>query len=452
MNFRRHFYLEKRRVVALLLLILLLCFLYFIHHWFKEKDRDRGERMMIEKVDDSIFVPRLEAFDPNEYTPIEWRALGFTQKQVNTIMKYKEVLGGKFTSKSQIKKCYAISEEKYFQLEPFLLLPDTEHRAENSSFTASSQNQRKKILLNRKFNPDDLSFEDWVRMGFSEAQAKSLLKYKGYLGGSFQSKEKFKESFVISDVVYKQLEPYLLLPEKSIKKTKETNVFEIHPFDPNILDVNGWKSLGFTEKQALSILKYKNNYLKGSFRSLEDIEKNFILKDKFENLRPYIRLNSETMLPAVQSPSIAISDIATHNISLESSKDEEKINFSQLDINQMTVKEFKSFGFSEKNALGIVGFRKALGGFVNKNQIFETYGIDREKAEKLISVAPLKVDEVQKYTLMDAPESWLKTHPYFKYHADKIIYYRISHNSEKKIWKTLKVKPEQEAKMKMYLR
>jgi hypothetical protein len=55
--------------------------------------------------------------------------------------------------------------------------------------------------------------------------------------------------------------------------------------------------------------------------------------------------------------------------------------------------------------------------------------------QKLISTAQLDPSGVPKYTLADAPEDWLKNHPYFKYSADKIIYYRISNPDDRKIWK-----------------
>ena len=80
------------------------------------------------------------------------------------------------------------------------------------------------------------------------------------------------------------------------------------------------------------------------------------------------------------------------------------------------------------------------------------YDIDRSLAEKLVLTSPLNPALVEKYTLADAPESWLKTHPYFRYSADKIIYYRISNPDEKKIWKFIKTKPEYERKMRMYLK
>ena len=63
---------------------------------------------------------------------------------------------------------------------------------------------------------------------------------------------------------------------------------------------------------------------------------------------------------------------------------------------------------------------------MNKQQILSTYNIDQYLVQKLISIAPLNISNVPRYSLVDAPEEWLKNHPYFKYSAEKIIFYRIS--------------------------
>lgn len=68
---------------------------------------------------------------------------------------------------------------------------------------------------------------------------------------------------------------------------------------------------------------------------------------------------------------------------------------------------------------------------MNKDQILTTYNIDKDLTQKLLIIAPLNSSNVVKYTLIDAPEEWLKNHPYFKYSADKIIFYRISQHDEK---------------------
>ena len=53
---------------------------------------------------------------------------------------------------------------------------------------------------------------------------------------------------------------------------------KLFKFDPNVLDQNGWEKLGFSEKQASSIIKYRSNY--GPFKKPEDVQKIYVISDK----------------------------------------------------------------------------------------------------------------------------------------------------------------------------
>lgn len=378
----------------------------------------------------------LSDFDPNLLDREQWQMLGFSEKQVSTILKYKDIVGGKFISKEQLKKCYAISDEKFRALESFIMLPENSGKA--PAFVYKNY-EKKSIAVAGKFNPDQYTVHDWMKMGFSDRQAEAILKYKKYLGGSFISKEKFKECFIISSENYVKLEPYLLLPTHTPESVKSPSgnyaskeKIRYRPFDPNSLDAEGWKAFGFSEKQAAIIINYRDRNLHGSFKNPEELQKCFVISaDKFQELKPYIRINP-------------VSD---------KTKDfkQEKTDFSKADLNTITFRQLLEFGLDEKSAGSIIGFRKKLGGFVNKKQILDTYNIDKEIVQKLVSTAQLDTSGIQKYTLTDAPEEWLKNHPYFKYSADKIIYYRISNPDDRKIWKFLKLKPEYEERMRWYI-
>ncbi|WP_228434769.1 helix-hairpin-helix domain-containing protein [Chryseobacterium defluvii] len=412
-------YYQKVALLGMLLIIL-----FGFQKYTGKKENFSGVQFISENA------PPLSDFDPNELDAQQWQSLGFSEKQAATILHYKELIGGKFISKAQLKKCYAIKAEKFEELNPYLMLPETTQEAR------VYKNQKQSLILSGKFNPDHISADRWIQMGFSEKQAEAILKYKKYLGGSFGSKEKLKECFIISEEHYRQLEPYLILPDKisgnsgpSNPYTVKTNI-QYKSFDPNILDIAGWQSLGFTQNQAKVIVNYRDKNLKGNFKSPEDLKKCFVISaEKFEELEPYIKIDPTAF--AVK---------------------QEKTDFSKTDLNAITFKQLLEFGLDEKSAGSMIGFRRKLGGFVNKQQILETYNIDKEQVEKLISICPLNATEVQKYTLLDAPEEWLKNHPYFKYSANKIIFYRISTPDEKKIWKLLKLKPEYETRMKLYLK
>ncbi len=371
-------------------------------------------------------------FNPNELNNEEWQKLGFSEAQTQTILKYKEVVGGKFISKEQLKKCYAISETKFKELEDFILLED--YAKEN---TFQKKSSSKKINISGKFNPDLLSQNDWVRMGFSEKQASAILKYKNYLGGSFVSKEKLKDCFMISDEQFRQMSPHLILPEKTPVHFSKTPQNNFQKFDPNTIDMSGWKLLGFSNKQAQAIINYRDKNLKGSFKTLEDIKKCYIIsEEKFKDLQPYIFFNPSHF----KNDSNNI--INTH----------QQTDFANIDLNKITFKQLVEFGFTEKAAGSFIGFRNKLGGFANTNQMLDTYNIDKDLMQKLINTAKFNSENITKYSLMEAPEEWLKSHPYFKYSADKIIFHRASLKNDADILKALKSKPEYETKMRWYLK
>lgn len=411
----------------------------------------------------------LQEFNPNELTEESWAKLGFTERQIATILKYKDVVGGNFTSKSQLKKCYAISPEKFDELEAYISLPENGSSTQKSYASGSYKSsgnypnsyktfKKKELVIPGKFNPDNFGVNDFVKMGFTENQANSILKYKNYLGGSFISKEKFKACFMISEENYRKMAPYLLLPESgsensaNFTKVQNKNIEKVKQsyqnFDPNTTDFEGWRKLGFSEKQAQVILNYRDRNLKGSFKNMEEIASCFVISpEKMEEMKPFIILNPENFKNASSK-----NQNKTYSSAPKSVSEESKTDFSKVDLNQITFKQMIEFGFDEKSAAMMLSFRKKLGGFVNTQQIIDTYEIDKDLAQKLIVISKLDNSKVSKYTLADAPEDWLKNHPYFKYSAEKIIYFRITAPNDKKIWKFIKVKPEYEAKMKLYVK
>ena len=68
-----------------------------------------------------------------------------------------------------------------------------------------------------RFNPNTVSVEDLMRLGFSEKQARSIDNYR-IKGGRFRRKEDFAKSFVVADSVYHRLEKYIDIPLLDINK------------------------------------------------------------------------------------------------------------------------------------------------------------------------------------------------------------------------------------------
>ncbi|KQR91089.1 hypothetical protein ASG01_14485 [Chryseobacterium sp. Leaf180] len=422
------------------LAIVLACLLAVKNIAGKEND----DFSTVKFISESGNSPTLSEFNPNSLDAEGWKNLGFSEKQSSTILKYKEIVGGEFTSKEQIKKCYVISDEKFRELEPLMLFSNSTLKTSFANYNPESSG---KLRIPGKFNPDKLSQSDWQKMGYSEKQVAAILKYKNYLGGSFVSKEKLRECFIISSEDWQQMEASVLLREKTPedfkKYSKESSFVKSKTvqsaFDPNVLDQKGWMNLGFSEKQAAVIVNYRDKNLRGSFKTLDDIKSCFVISpEKFEELKPFIRLNESTMNKNVAEKKPEIKNAQT--------------DFSKTDLNTITFKQLIEFGLDERSAGSIIGFRKKLGGFMNKNQILDTYNIDKDLVQKLLAIAPLDNSKVERHSLKTAPEEWLKNHPYFKYSADKIIFYRVNNPDDEKILKLLKQKPEYDTRMRLYMK
>ena len=81
---------------------------------------------------------------------------------------------------------------------------------------AVARGYRRKVE-NFRFNPNTVSGEDLQRLGFSEKQAASIVAYREK-GGRFRRKSDFAKSYVVSDSVYRRLEPYIDIPKTDINR------------------------------------------------------------------------------------------------------------------------------------------------------------------------------------------------------------------------------------------
>ena len=68
-------------------------------------------------------------FNPNTISKAQWKKLGFKDWQIKTIFNYKSK-GGSWKSKADVKKIYGLEEADYFNLEPYILLPETSTKKE----------------------------------------------------------------------------------------------------------------------------------------------------------------------------------------------------------------------------------------------------------------------------------------------------------------------------------
>lgn len=92
--------------------------------------------------------------------------------------------------------------------------------ADHSEVAKKMQAQSRKPQARRKaesfrFNPNEATLEEFMRLGFSEKQAQSIINYR-LKGGRFRRPSDFAKSYVVADSVYRRLEPYIDIPRVDI--------------------------------------------------------------------------------------------------------------------------------------------------------------------------------------------------------------------------------------------
>ncbi|CVK16891.1 Helix-hairpin-helix motif-containing protein [Apibacter mensalis] len=220
--------IKEQRIGVLVLLIIIFVVELIIHRelLFSSilESNDHVPFQFVEEIDYNVSKKKdnkykiIEAFNPTDYTLVDWQNLGFSKKQAYTIINYKAKIGGKFTYKEQLKSCYGISDEMYAKIFPYLLLPEKKSDVEKI-FAVKD----KKYQLN-PFDPNILEAKDWVKIGFSEKQAESIIKYRNAIGGKFKSKEDIKKCYVISSIKYHELEPLIKLPFHKVENRSNVKV------------------------------------------------------------------------------------------------------------------------------------------------------------------------------------------------------------------------------------
>lgn len=227
------------------------------------------------RVDYSITTQELTPFpfNPNNLPEEEWKKMGLSDKQIKSIKNY-ENKGGKFRSKEDFKKMYAISDEEYAILEPFINIPvDTLPKYPKNTYSK----------IDFKHDPIDLNKADTFDLrkipGIGVGLSRRIFNYRQKLGG-FYDKSQLFEVFGMDSARYQTVSPYISINNAEITKINinKATVKELikHPYIDYYI--------------AKSIVVYREE--KGAFKKIEELKEATLMYDElFNKLKNYITIN-----------------------------------------------------------------------------------------------------------------------------------------------------------------
>ncbi|PID89567.1 MAG: hypothetical protein CSA05_01530 [Bacteroidia bacterium] len=261
------------------------------------------------------------------------------------------------------------------------------------------------------FDPNTLDKEKWKLLGLTNKQIRTIENYR-QKGGRFVDKDDFKKIYGIRTKQFQLLKPYIDIKQtknkrrknkkfasyKDLKTEKTAPKHELFRFDPNQASKDTFLLLGLSEKQANTIINYRNKG--GKFVKPSDLLKiRRVSKQKINELLPYVRI--------AESPKKALPVF-------------------EVELNTADTAELKKIkGIGNYYAREIVWYRNKLGGYFNINQLLEIKKMRKKTFDKIKKYLKVDPEKIRKMNLNTIEIKDLTKHPYFDYSkAKKIVEYR----------------------------
>lgn len=239
-----------------------------------ETKRNNKKKTKSYKKKKHKFNPPKEKFNPNDYAKEDWEKLGLSEKQVESIEKYKS-LAGEFKTKKDVKKLYVINDQLYDLIEDKIDLPDSLKYDKPQDLT-DENNESEEVLLIELNTATEESLQQISGIGpyFSKQIIAQRKRFKGY-----RSLEQLKTIYNFSDDMYEQVSPFLTVDEEATEKINlnSTTIDELkaHPYIE-------WSV-------AKSIIDLRKRL--GEFSSTDELLKSVLVDLKLlKKLLPYIEV------------------------------------------------------------------------------------------------------------------------------------------------------------------
>lgn len=255
-----------------------------------------SESFSNKKLDNSV-KPTIEysSFNPNALKLKQGLDLGLSERQIQMIHNY-VAKGGKFYKKEDFAKIYAISEEDYLRLEPYINIPKVvkvykkgEERTlnkPNSAFNKSkmtSAPRQENVIIQKHFielNSTD-SIELQLLRGIGPVFASRIIKFRDRLGG-------FYSPLQLLDVYGMDEERFLAIKDQLSASSELVKKLDINSISYDQLKIHPLLSY----KQANAIVQYRTQH--GKFRSIQDLSKVAILNEEILlKIAPYLNIPND---------------------------------------------------------------------------------------------------------------------------------------------------------------
>lgn len=250
------------------------------------------------------------------------------------------------------------------------------------------------------FNPNTANDSILKALGLPLHLRQSMLKYTGK-GGEFRQKSDLYKLYGIDSAWVRHVYAYATLPEEYHKKDKkyQNQKPTYKRFNPNSINLQEAEAVGLREWQVKRLISYREKVK--PFYEKTDLYKVYGFDSSLvKDLYPYIYIDTSTIkLPKAEATKAVLVDIAV--------------------ADSAALTQIKGIGgWSAKR---IVAYRDKLGGFWNKDQLLEVYGMTPERYEQVKDQVVINKLSLRKLNINSAEFKTLLAHPYLDYEMVKSL-------------------------------
>ena len=232
-------------------------------------------------------------FNPNKLSYNSWSYFGLSTSQLYKLDSFRATQ--QFTNKIQVKEVLGLNDSLFSVIDTLMYFP--------KEYKARTYYKKKKISYS-EFNPNEYSKEDWMKLGFSEKQSDVILNYIITRKG-IKSKEELKNIYVISDKKYKELEPFVNIPQVVEEEKKKIVTL-------NTATVEDFKSIkGIGEVYSKIIVDYRERL--GGFRYYYQLKEiNVIDSSTYELLKQKFPLEKDFKVKKISINTASFEELKNH--------------------------------------------------------------------------------------------------------------------------------------------
>jgi DNA uptake protein ComE-like DNA-binding protein len=240
-NWQSYFYFSKKELKGIIVLGIILTGSVLMSMIFSAPIHNH------KTISNSDIKPiHLIYFDPNQIDSLQAINLGIPERQVRSLLHYRE-RGGYFKNADDFSKLYGLKNELFLILKPFIKMAAINKMDKHLYFNKSTLEKDNNEIESWKIDINNADENEWLlKTNLNKDFVHRILTYRNYVG-SFSNPYQLSKIYGLPDSVFQKLRGHLYIkPGSKII------------LNANAMNFKDWKQLGlFTDQQVWIILRLK---------------------------------------------------------------------------------------------------------------------------------------------------------------------------------------------------